>query len=108
MLKESLSKIDPEWAATGIIKETFKSLANLYNIKREDEIIYEAYKAFDKLNRGFITCSEFKNVINEVAPHLSTSHVEQIFKAADMYNVEKVSLIKDEDISLPCLLIGGL
>lgn len=91
-IKKHLANLDPDWRITGVTKEHYTSLAAEYNTRSEHEITYEAYKKFDKMNKGFISSAEFKNVVSEVLPHLSSSTVEGIFRAADLYGVNKVSV----------------
>jgi hypothetical protein len=90
-IKASLSIINPDWQTLGITKDIYLSLGDQYNIKSETEIVIEAYKEFDKLNRGFITSTAFQNVVCDSSPRLGAAHGECIFTAADMYQMEKVS-----------------
>ena len=89
-IKQALSHIDTEWQTCGIGKHTFMELQATYNKKSEQEIVFEVYKEFDKMNRGFISSTDFMNVVGQVLPHLSRRSAERIFRAADLYQVEKV------------------
>ena len=56
-------------------------------------MLYEAYKEFDKMGKGFITAADFRTVVHSCLPHLSTDTIDRIFSAADMYQVQKVILL---------------
>jgi len=90
-IKQTLTDINPEWNTEGVNEDTFQKLAMLFNVKSEQEIVYEAYKELDKLNRGYISAEQFKNMMSSLLPHLDPSHLESLFEAADMYQMGKVT-----------------
>jgi Ca2+-binding EF-hand superfamily protein len=89
-IKQTLTDINPEWCTEGIHEETFRKLAMVFDMKSEQEIIYEAYKELDKLNRGYISADQFKNMMSNLLPHINPSNFESLFAAADMYQMGKV------------------
>ena len=68
-------------------------MASTFDVKSEHEIIVNAYKEFDKLNKGYISADQFRNMVSDLLPHLNPSNIDSIFAAADMYKVDKVTRI---------------
>ena len=66
-------------------------MVSAFSIKSEQEIVFEAYKEFDPLNRGYISAAAFRSVVGGMLPHCKEDISQGLFSAADMYQMEKVS-----------------
>ncbi len=102
-LKSYLNAECPDWEKTGITKSIFLLLVGKYHAKAENEIVFEAYREFDKMNRGYISSSEFLTAMSSVAPQLVSERGRQIFGAADIYGMDKVSFLRPIMTSFSCM-----
>ncbi len=83
-LKRIIAEVDSDGNGTIDFKEFLGLMVNKMNDTDTEEELLEAFKIFDRDNKGYITALELRLVMNNLGEVLSPYEIDELVKEADI------------------------
>lgn len=90
-IKDMMNEVDPENEGLVDFNGFLELMAKKMKEGEMDEELVEAFKTFDKTNRGYYTCDELKEVMHAYGEKIGDEEVRLMFDETDIDHDGKIT-----------------
>lgn len=90
-IEEMMNEVDPENEGLVDFNGFLELMAKKMKEGEMDEELVEAFKTFDKTNRGYYTCDELKEVMHAYGEKIGDEEVRLMFDETDIDHDGKIT-----------------
>lgn len=93
LMKSNFEDVDPNVIAEinevadengNITLDAYLNFMKINFLDSEEEEVIRAFKVFDKDNKGYLSCAEFKHILTTLGDKFSSDEVDEVFREANL------------------------